>query len=125
MRPSRSIIAIFIIGISIFSCSKKDTPICDKDLICTDEACLFTLKNTNGVTMYLSCFERWGIYAAAAGENNTDIWLIVDDWDSSYNLEGLSISFCGYVRENSVPLQFPDPNIGFVCEIDLVGIEKN
>lgn len=118
-------ILVFLLAIACVSCSKDDaqqTRICETPLTCTDEDCLYTIDNSAGETTYLSCFDRWGIIAPHPEFGGQNIWLIVDEWNEKYETEGRSIIFCGYVRENTVPLQFPDPSVGEVRQIRLAGV---
>lgn len=119
----KNIILLVLIGLTLASCRKTEESdvICDTVLNCQDEDCLFTLDNTSGTTTFLSCFDRWAINVPAA--NNGDSWYIVDDWDASYEEESIKVLFCGYVRENSLPLILPDPIGGRMYQIKLENIE--
>ena len=122
----KNIILFAIIGIMIASCSKtEETPeiICDTELSCVDENCQFTISNTVGHTKFLPCFDSWAIIVESDVEVNS--WYIPDEWDSSYEVDSIEVTFCGYVRDNTLPLIFPDPMPGRFYQIELEAIEKN
>ena len=120
----KNIFWIFILGLMV-SCATEeaDQAICADQLVCQDPTCLFTIDNASGQTMFLSCYARWGIFAPTALSDGSDTWLIVKAWDVSFEQADLDITFCGYVSENTVPLQFPDPSITSIYEIELAEIE--
>ena len=102
----------------LIACSKSDTDtvkLCDTELSCTSEQCLFTLDNDQGVTTFLNCY----------GPDGSGIWYIVDEWDDQYQSEGNDVTFCGYVRENTRPLILPDPMPGTFYQIKLEDIEMS
>lgn len=119
----KNIILIALLGITLASCSKTEEPytICDTELNCQDEDCLFTLDNTEGTVSFLNCFGRWAIKVPGPDDGNN--WYIVDEWDASYEEEGVKVTFCGYVKENTLPLLFPDPIPGRFYQIKLENIE--
>lgn len=110
--------------IIITSCSKSESEdsICTNELSCIDEFCLFTINSEQGTTTFLNCYQAWSIFAAEDGEAGS--WYIVDEWDDSYKVEGKKVTFCGYVRENTLPLILPDPMPGNFYQISLEGIEE-
>ena len=118
---------ILLLGFLIFmlaSCSKSDdteAKICNTELICDEEQCLFTLNNAQGITIFLTCYDSWSIRVPMP--DNGGIWYIVDEWDAEYKVEGREVTFCGYVRENSLPLLFPDPMPGIFYQIRLEEIQ--
>ncbi len=120
MKSLKIIFLCFIIGMTM-SCDKES--FCEEELICEDESCLFTINNIQGEAKYFMCYDRWGIYAAEGNEDGSEIWLLVENWDSKYEEEGLSVTFCGYVKENTFPLLMPDPMFG-VYQIDLVDVKE-
>ena len=120
----KNIMLFILLGLMIASCSKtEETPdaICDTELNCQDEDCLFTLDNVVGTTTFLNCYGHWTIKVLSDANFNT--WYIVDDLDASYEEEGLNVTFCGYVRKNSRPLLLPDPMPGEFYQIKLENIE--
>ena len=116
---------IFIICLFCLSSCGKDQPnlFCEDTLSCATESCLFTINNSEGVTALFSCYDRYGIVAEHPSNPDQNIWLIPTDWDDSYKVLDRSVLFCGFVKENTVPLQFPDPLGLPVYEIDLEGLE--
>ena len=120
----KNIILFALLGIMIASCSKTEERsdiICDTELNCVDEDCLFTLDNSVGTTTFLNCYGHWTIKVTSINDGNS--WYIVDDWDASYEQEGLQVTFCGYVRKNTRPLLLPDPMPGAFYQIELENIE--
>lgn len=121
-------IAIFLTlfaMMTITSCTDREVTFCDTELSCDTAECIFTIDNSEGKTMFLSCFGKWGIYAAQSGIDGSDVWLIVDDWDVQYEEEGIDVVFCGYVRDNTLPLLLPDPSIGAVYQIRIENVDFN
>ena len=118
------LIIIIALVTTVFACNKNgESPdICAETLNCISENCVYTISNTQGTIVFLSCFNRWGINSSDQAPNGDPVWLIVDNLDSSFEQKGLEVIYCGYVRENTVPLQFPDPNVGAVYQIRLVNI---
>lgn len=117
-------IILFILLLSFMaSCSKssQSETLCDTELICPDEDCLFTLDNSEGFSTFLNCYGQWAISVNSDIDANT--WYIVDKWDQEFQEEGLEVKFCGYVRENSLPLLLPDPMPGSFYQIELEGIQ--
>ena len=122
----KNIILLVILGMLIASCSKtEESPetICDTDLSCIDENCQFTISNNVGQTRFLPCFDSWAIVVESDIDVNS--WYIPDEWDASYQEDSINITFCGYVRDNTLPLILPDPMPGRFFQIELEAIEKN
>ena len=119
----KNIILIAFLGLTLASCRKTDEPytICDTELNCQNEDCLFTLDNTEGTVSFLNCFGRWAIIVPSINESN--YWYIVDDWDPAYKEEGIKVNFCGYAKENTFPLLIPDPMPGQFYQFKLENIE--
>ena len=107
----------------LFACKNDDENICDETLQCADEACLFTIDNMQGSTLFIPCFDSWGIHVQDSIAGWSQIYVIPDDLDSSYKKEGVQVTLCGYVRDNTLPLILPDPGFGPVYQIRLEGIE--
>ena len=118
---------LFVFALALFlftSCGKSDSDdieICSEELSCIDENCLFTIDNEQGTVSFLTCFGSWAITVPSTDQSK--VWYIVDDWDESYQEEGLTVTFCGYVRENTKPLLLPDPMPGTFYQIALENIE--
>ncbi len=122
----KNIILLALLGIMIASCNKtEETPdvICDSELNCLDENCQFTISNIVGHTKFLTCYESWAIVVESDVEVNS--WYVPDEWDASYQEEDIKVTFCGFVRDNTLPLIFPDPMPGRFYQIELAGIERN
>lgn len=119
----KNIILFVLLGIMITSCSKTEEPviICDMALNCQDEDCLFTMDSDIGTTTFLSCYGKWAIVTPFVNDSNS--WYIVDEWDATYEEEGIKVTFCGYVRENTLPLLLPDPMPGLFYQIKLENIK--
>lgn len=119
-------LSLLILSIVIItSCSKTEnsTTVCNSDLSCIDEFCLFTIDNEQGATTFLNCYGAWSIYVPNPVEGAT--WYIVDEWSDEYKVEGKEVTFCGYVRENKLPLLLPDPMPGSIYQISLENIVDN
>ncbi len=118
-------VSLFILALVLFSsCSKSENDnntICDSELNCIDEFCLFTLDNEQGTTTFLNCYGAWSIHIP--NEDEGGAWYMVDEWSDDYKVEGREVTFCGYVRENTLPLLLPDPMPGRFYQIELENIE--
>jgi len=120
---------IFLLTMTVcmlMACSKSDTDtvkLCDTELSCTSEQCLFTLDNEQGVTTFLNCYDAWSI--RVPDTDGGGIWYIVDEWDEEFKSEDNEVTFCGYVRENTRPLILPDPMPGTFYQIKLEDIEMS
>lgn len=119
----KNIILLALLGLTLASCDKTEEPniICDTELHCQDEDCLFTLDNAEGTVSFLNCFGRWAIKVPFINDSNS--WYIIDEWDAAYEEEGIKVTFCGYAKENALPLLFPDPMPGRFYQFKLVNIE--
>ena len=124
----KNIILLAVIGFTMASCNKTEetTPdlICDTELSCVNEACIYTISNSIGNTRFLNCYGSWAIEVRS--DTNANDWYVVDQdqWDETYEQEDTKVTFCGYVRENSLPLLLPDPMPGSFYQIRLAEIEK-
>ena len=118
---------LILLAVSCSKINNEEEQICADPLFCKNEECLFTIDNSLGETMFLTCYGKWGVFAPNSTEDGSDLWFIVDAFDDAFKEEGLKIIFCGYVRKNSVPLEFPDPVIGQVYQINLekIQLDKN
>lgn len=120
----KNITLIVLLGILIASCGKTEeklTPICDTQLHCLDENCQYPVNSNVGYTTFLNCYGHWAIMVLDPLDDNK--WYLVDSWDASYEEEGIQVTFCGYARDNEIPILFPDPMPGRFYQIDLENIE--
>lgn len=119
-------LSLFILSVVILaSCSKTEnsSTVCNTELSCIDEFCLFTVDNEQGTSTFLNCYGIWSIYVSDPIEGGT--WYMVDDWDNDYKVEGKKVTFCGYARDNKLPLLLPDPMPGRFFQISLENIEED
>lgn len=79
----------------LFSCEKigKDSP------------------EMEGTMLKMECFGRWGIKAHAMQSVDSIFYVIPDELNSSFEVEGLEVQFNASLRPNTLPLLFPDPSI--------------
>jgi len=122
MKNILLLIGVMLILTSCDKSSNDNVSICDTQLTCPDEHCLFTLNNIQGTTTFLNCYAMWSIVVQDDTQSNS--WYIVDEWSDEYKVEGKEVTFCGYVRENKLPLLLPDPMPGNFYQIMLEDIEE-
>lgn len=113
-----------MLTILLISCSKTDEQnlgICVETLSCPDEHCLFTINSASGEIVFLNCFNKYAIETPSIDYPESNMYLILESWDE--DKKGETLKFCGYARENKIPIQFPDPNINEAYEFSFEAFE--
>lgn len=103
------------------SCENNTADQCDELTDCNGD-CLFAYQDQEGMAMFLRCYDRWGVVYTAADGYFTG--LIPDDMPSAYQTDSMRVTLCGYARENTIPLAFPDPLFNNIYQTEVVYIEE-
>ena len=75
--------------------------------------CLFTVQDSSGTVVKMTCFNRFGIMTDDPNTAVLDtIYGIPDDLDAKFEVEGKAVKFSGAFRANTLAPTFPDPSIG-------------
>ena len=103
----------------LWSCSSEEEEVVCEDIICEAPQCIFLIEGQEVETTFLTCFNRWGFWYQI-----DEYWiaLIPDSYDKDLEEAGLKVSICAKARENTVPIQFPDPMIGEVYQIETLNL---
>jgi hypothetical protein len=110
------------------SCEKNNlrtgsTTLCEEKLPCTNE-CIFTVENIEAQTLFIGCFGKWGFVFTDPAKPESISAAIPDVWDEDFKKDSIDIIVCGIMRENKIPLLFPDPGFGWVYQVDVKKVEK-
>jgi len=121
-------LATVLFAVLLTSCS-TDEPIlpdpCGELEPCEEGICEFTLEEVEATTTFLSCYDSWGVLAVIPEINESyPIGLIVDDFPENLQKDSMTVFMCGYARENTIPLMFPDPFLNAVYQFEAVTIEE-
>jgi hypothetical protein len=108
------------LSVLLWSCSSEEEEVICEDITCASPDCLFVINGQEAETTFLTCFGRWGYWYQI-----DEYWvaLIPDSFDSNLEEAGLHINICGRARENTIPIQFPDPMIGEVYQFETLDLQ--
>jgi hypothetical protein len=119
------IMIFFFWGLGLMACENNNDSkvMCEEKLPCSGD-CLFTIENMEAQTSFISCFDRWGFIFTDPANPEFKSAAIPDKWDKKFEIDSMDIVVCGILRENEIPLKFPDPSFGRVYQIDVKEVEK-